>query len=241
MIDIHCHILPGIDDGARDVEQSLDLLRFAVEQGITHMVATPHIHAGRYENETASIRVVWGQLRQRVQAEGLPIELGMAGEVRIQPEILQSLPRGRIPFLGEVDGYRVMLLEFPHQEIPLGSDKLVRWLLSRKVRPLIAHPERNKMIMADLGHLRSLIELGCLTQVTAASVAGRFGPGAEATAAELLANDWVDVIASDSHNIKNRPPILREGLEAAQRLVGDRAIRLVKDNPWSIVSSQFQQ
>lgn len=240
MIDIHCHLLPGIDDGPDKLEQALSLARIACDNGITHSVLTPHIHPGRYENSAATIRASLEAFRQAISEEGIPLQLGFAAEVRLSPEVLQMVQQETIPFYGEVDGYKILLLELPHSHVPPGSDNLVRWLMERKIRPLIAHPERNKGIMRNIEHIEPFIELGCLFQVTAGSVAGSFGEPAQQTAKQLLEMGCVTLLASDAHNVNFRPPRLDHGRDAAAAIIGaEKAQALVLDNPRTLVASQF--
>lgn len=241
MIDLHCHLLPGVDDGPETMDEAVALCRHAVASGITHSVVTPHVHPGRYENDAHSIRAVVSELRAALLNEDVPLQLGCSGEVRISPEILPMVMAGQIPFHGEWDGHRVMLLEFPHSHILPGTDKLVKWLLQRNILPMIAHPERNKDVMRDISRLYPFVQMGCLFQVTSGSLAGRFGETAEQLAREIVAEGWATVLASDAHNLKARPPELADGLSVAIELIGEeRALSLVQANPWKIVSAQFE-
>ena len=158
--------------------------------------------------------------------------------MRIGPEILTMVEQDAIPYLGELDGYRIMLLELPHETIPVGSENLVDWLLKRKIRPMIAHPERNKEVMRDLSKILPYVTRGCLLQITAASIANRFGELAHTRAKEMLEQDWVSIIATDAHNTQHRPPDLAAGRDAAAEVVGiEKANRLVLDNPQNIVGT----
>ena len=242
MIDIHCHLLPGIDDGPETLEQALALARIAWDNGITHSVLTPHIHPGRYENSARLINESYKAFQQALIEENIPLKLGFAAEVRLSPEVLSLVQQDEIPYYGEVDGYKILLLELPHSHVPPGSDNLVRWLMERKIRPLIAHPERNKGIMRNITHIQPFIELGCWFQLTAGSVAGSFGDNAQQVAHQLLKMGCVTLLASDAHNAKFRPPRLDHGRDAAAAIIGvDKAQELVMDNPWAIVSSQFNE
>lgn len=240
MIDLHCHLLPGIDDGPDTLEQALELARIAVANGITHSVLTPHIHPGRYENDATSIQSALNGFRSALAEQNIPLQLGFAGEVRLGIEIMAMIEQEQIPFYGSVDGYQIFLLELPHSHVPMGSDKLVQWLLDRQIRPMIAHPERNKDIMRNIDKLRPFIEMGCLLQVTAGSVAGDFGEPARQTAQHILESGKVSVLASDAHNAQHRPPRLDHGRTAAAGIVGDEAAReLVYSGPAQLVSEQF--
>ena len=134
MIDLHCHLLPGIDDGARTLSEALDIARLAVANGITYAVMTPHLHAGRYENTRSSTVQAVIEFRAALNKERIDLEIGVAAEVRFAIEILPLLEQGEVPFLGEMDGYQIMLLEFPHSHIPHGAENLVQRLLDQKIR-----------------------------------------------------------------------------------------------------------
>ncbi|TBW09307.1 capsular biosynthesis protein [Azotobacter chroococcum] len=240
MIDLHNHLLPGLDDGAPDLETTLQLARLAVQDGITHLICTPHIHPGRYDNTQAGIEAVRNEFSAALKQAGIPLQVAAAAEVRFGLELMDSLARGTLPFLGEWQGNKVLLLEFPHGEVPFAAERLTQWLLQRQVMPMIAHPERNKGFLRNPGKLKPFLQQGCLLQVTAGSVAGRFGPAAQALAHALLKQGLVNVLASDAHNLQHRPPLLSEGLAHAARLVGDaQAERLVRHTPWQITQSHF--
>ena len=236
MIDLHCHLLPGIDDGPETLDQALALARMAVANGITESFVTPHIHVGRWDNELEGIRKAMDAYRIELERAGIPLKLGFAAEVRLAYEVIPLIEAGKVPFLGELDGFKVMLLELPHSHVPVGSDKFVEWLLNRGIRPMIAHPERNKEIMRDSSRLVPFVEAGCLLQLTADAVAGEFGAECEARAIEFLENRWVTVLASDAHDTESRPPRLAAGLEVASRILGAEAGRnLVDATPRRIV------
>jgi protein-tyrosine phosphatase len=240
MIDLHCHLLPGIDDGPDTLAQSLELCRIAVADGITHAVVTPHIHPGRWENTRHSIQQLCEALREVLAKNDIPLQLGFAAEVRLTDQIMQQIADNDIPFYGEVDGYRIMLLEFPHGRMIPGSEKLAQWLLNQGIRPMIAHPERNKQLMKDVHQLQPFIEMGCWLQVTAGSVTGGFGKEAQAIAHQLLDDDAVTVMASDGHNSKARQPALLQAFNyVAQHYGKDRAWRLMQNMPATIVAGQF--
>ena len=204
------------------------------------MVVTPHIHPGRYDNDKAIIKKSFQKFKQAVIDDGLKIKLGMAAEFRLSAEALTLFTEGKIPFLGEANGISTLLLEMPHDQVPLGSEKLLDWLSIRQCRVMIAHPECNKEIMRNPEKLKPFLDRGCLTQVTAGSLVGRFGKTAQDIAEQLLIEGKVDVLATDSHNLKHRTPDLSEGYRRAVELIGeDAATKLVFDNPKAIVGSQF--
>jgi len=240
MIDIHCHLLPGIDDGPDTMEASIELARLAVRNGITHSVVTPHIHAGRWENTAPIIKAISLDFKRALVENGIPLQVGIASEVRIGIEIMEQINLRQIPFLGSWEGKKVMLLEMPHSHVPMGIEKLVGWLMDRDILPMVAHPERNKDIHRNFHKIDSLIGMGCLFQLTASSLTGQWGAPSRERAVQLLEEGVVTVLASDAHNTRSRPPEMRHGRDIAADIIGqDAAYRLVEDNPWTIVGEQF--
>ena len=238
MIDVHCHLLPGIDDGPDDLASALQLARRAVADGIRVSVVTPHMHFGRYDNVAATIRVAAQQFQSALDENQIPLQILSAAEVRLDHEIVSWVDQDLIPFIGQWRGDNIMLLEFPHSHIPIGADKLVAWLLNRKIRPLIAHPERNKDVLRNVSSLVPFIQQGCLLQVTAGSLTGSFGEFARACATDLLSRGWVAVLASDAHNLAVRPPALEPGRAAAAAIVGENeSWQLVFGRPAEMIES----
>ena len=236
MIDLHCHFLPGIDDGAQNLADGLALAQAAVADGITYSVMTPHIHPGRYENTRSSIEQAFKDFRLALRKARVPLHIGMAAEVRLSPDIVALLSQNEVPFLGELNGYRIILLEFEHTQITPGADKLIEWLLKHKIRPLIAHPERNQDVMRDLTKIEPFVEMGCFLQITAGALLGHFGRVPQQRAFQLLEFDVFKVLASDAHNLKGRRPALREGTEAAASVLGEQSAHdLVNRNPRMIL------
>ena len=239
MIDLHCHYLPGIDDGAQTLDESLDLARAAVQAGITAAVMTPHVHPGRYENTASSIRKLCAAFQQVLRYKQIPLEVYAGGEVRISSDIMRMVDDDEIPFLGEIDGYRVMLLEFPHSHLVFGAEKLMAWLLARRIRPLIAHPERNKEVMRNVDKLQPFVEMGAMLQLTGASIIGQFGKPALQCAREIIEREWASVVATDSHNLRHRPPNLDLACKALIEIGGEAFARTMTDEaPSKIVANR---
>lgn len=208
MIDLHNHFLPGIDDGAQTLAESLALARAAVATGVKVVVVTPHVHPARYDNNRSSITRAYEAYVHELSEHDIPLEVRMAGEVRISDDVMRMVEEDEIPYLGSCDGYRTMLLEFPPAQLMVGGEKLVQWLIARRIRPVIAHPERNKEIVRDADKLRPYLALGCLLQITAGSIVGRFGKDIQRCAVTLLEKEWVTAVASDAHDMEHRPPSL---------------------------------
>jgi protein-tyrosine phosphatase len=236
VIDLHCHFLPGVDDGAPNLETALDLARAAVQNGIRTSVLTPHLYPGRWENHRSVSEPTFALFKQALQDSNIALDIRLGAEVHLLPESLALIDASEIPFLGKWAGNSVMLLEFPDGQIPVGAMMAVKYCLKRGIVPMIAHPERNKDVMRNVKKILPFVQEGCLLQLTAASVVGRFGASAHETAMRLLDEGVVTVVATDSHNMAYRPPILAEAkLALANRFGADVAVRMVDLNPSAIV------
>jgi len=232
MIDIHCHLLPNIDDGASDMAEAIALAKLAVQNNIKHMILTPHINIGRFDNNTQVISDSVDAFKLELQKQDIPLSVSAGAEVRISADIMMMVEKGNVPFVGKWKGMDAMLLEMPHSNIPVGSDKLVKWLMKKNIIPIIAHPERNRDVQKNISVLKPFIQMGCLFQITASSLLGGFGDVGVTRAKELLEMGVIHFIASDAHNLKRRPPMLAEAVEVAKTIIGEtEANKLVYDNP----------
>lgn len=227
MIDLHCHMLPGIDDGARDLSDALAMAVMAVQGGTTEAVLTPHIYDGVYLNPLSTLIPKFHEFKKHVMDAGINLKLHLGGEVHMSEHVPDLLSRGELPFIGQFGGDRVMLLEMPHGFVPAGAVKFVEWLRARNIRPLLAHPERNKEIMRAPEKLNPFISLGCGLQLTAGSLIGNFGGQAQRLAWQIIEQNLCFCVASDGHNQGARTPTLqasraavvnRMGIELADRL-----------------------
>jgi protein-tyrosine phosphatase len=236
MIDLHCHYLPFVDDGASTIQEAVALVASAAASGIRHAVLTPHVFPGQWDNTRSTLAAPFDKFRALLKSSNLDFDVQLGGEVRLLPESLELAVRDELPTLGRWEDDRVLLLELPDSHVPPGTDKAVEFLRARGYRPMIAHPERNKDVMRDPRKLLPLLKQGCLLQLTAASVAGMFGAAALKSALQLLDAGVVTVIASDAHNLAHRPPRMAEARRALEQRYGqEAAILLTETNPGRIV------
>lgn len=228
MIDIHCHILPGIDDGPETIEESVLMARMAHEDGVTHIVASPHIKHDL--TEPARIGGLVAELNSILSIENIPLKVLLGADVNavIDPALIDAYT---------INGSRYILLEFPHARIPIDVRSILFRFTSAGYRPIITHPERNMSVISNPSLVYELIEGGAFMQVTAGSITGEFGPEAQQCSEVLLLGGWVHFIASDAHSSDWRPPLLSESVRRAGELIGhDAATALVLDNPKSVIS-----
>ena len=233
MIDLHCHILPGIDDGPTDLAVSLAMARCAVGDGITFVACTPHIYPGLYENHRAGIEAAVAAFRRELAAHGIPLQLGTGADVHLAPDLAGAVRAGRVPTLC---GTRYLLLEPPHHVAPPRFSESVFTLMAAGLVPVITHPERLSWIETHYSLFTDLVKQGAWMQLTAGSLTGRFGRRPQYWAERMLDEGLVHILATDSHHIDKRPPLLAEGREAAARRVGaQEATHLVLTRPQGIL------
>ncbi len=235
MIDLHAHILPGLDDGARDLEEALEMCRIAWDDGITAIVATPHSGNGVYENGRQSILPAVKQLKACLVQQNIPIEVLPGADVYIRHDLVELLRVGAAITVN-VNG-RYVLVEFPHH---IMLPRYIEWLFKIRLQgitPIFTHPERHTAIQKDIDPVRQWVSGGGLVQITAMSFTGDFGPEAARCAKQLVRNRLVHAIASDAHSKDRRPPLLSHALRAAKGIVdAGYAEKLVNEFPAAIVA-----
>jgi protein-tyrosine phosphatase len=247
MVDIHCHILPSVDDGAQDWDDCLEMARIAVADGIETICATPH-WPGDESGSTKShnVRVLTRAVQDRLDEEQIPLRVVPGHELVILPDLPEELSTGGALTLG--DGVisrasadprataRYALLEMPYQPLPFFLRDIVFQVQSRGITPVLAHPERNPTVQGKPEVLGEYVEAGCILQVSAGSILGQFGQTAHRAAQALMRSGWCHVIASDAHSPRNRPPRLAAARDEAARTIGAiMAERAVAEIPASIL------
>ncbi|WP_137922398.1 CpsB/CapC family capsule biosynthesis tyrosine phosphatase [Hydrogenophaga sp. 2FB] len=233
MIDLHCHILPGIDDGAKTLDDALAMARIAVDDGIHTLACTPHIYPGMYMNDGPGI----AQARDRLQAEldrhGIALQLVVGADVHLVPGLVAGLQSGRVPTL---NGSRYFLLEPSHTTPPPRLEASVFHLIAAGYTPIITHPERLTWVEDHYPVFLRLIAQGAWMQVTAAALTGVFGKRARYWGERFIGDGHTHLLATDAHSTGRRLPRLTEGLEVARRLVGEgEASRLVVERPTAVL------
>ena len=226
MIDLHCHILPGLDDGAKTIEDSLAMAEDAIQDGITHIVATPHSDTD-YTFDYAKVRAARDELQRRVEGR---LTLATGCDFHLDHENLSRLRRSPAPFCINQKDY--VLVEFNEFSIPPAMDQTLHEIQLMGLRPVITHPERNGILRAKPERLIAWVRQGCFVQVTAGSLSGVFGPGAREDAWTWMDHGLVHFVSSDGHNTAQRPVKLRFAFDAiAQQRGDDLARALLVDNP----------
>jgi len=226
MVDLHCHILPGLDDGPDSIETSLAMAESAIADGITHVVGTPHF-SNEYLFDFAAVRKVRDQLQQCV---GDRLILATGCDFHLSPENLTALREDAPRFC--VNQQDCLLVEFNEYSIPPSMDQTLHQLQLAGLRPIITHPERNGILRTQSDRLKRWVSLGCYIQVTANALTGTFGPNAQKDALRWIDEGIVHFAASDAHNTKSRPLKLRPAYDLIASQFGvEKAEALFHDNP----------
>jgi tyrosine-protein phosphatase YwqE len=228
-IDIHCHLLPALDDGPGGWDESLAMAEMAAADGITTIVATPHQLGNYPQNSAAIILKQTARLQHLLLQRGIGIQLLPGADVRIDPDLVGKILNGTV--LSLADRRRHVLLELPH-EVFIPLDRLLEQLQSAGLVGILSHPERNQGIINQPNVLSKLAEKGCLFQVTAGSLLGAFGSHIQKFSETLIQQGMVDFIASDAHGTKSRTPGLKKAFDRVAELAGyELAVDLFFRNP----------
>ena len=234
MTDLHCHVLPGLDDGAGDFAEALDMCRVAVEDGITEIVATPHTEDGLYRNCGTKICEAVRLFQEALVQERIPLAVYPGAEVHIHENLIDHIRQGQVLTLGNNRKY--ILLELPSTLLPLYTDHVIRRLLEEGITPLIAHPERNEQVRRNQERLQAWVALGACVQLNAGSLLGFWGKQIRQCATFLLRSGYVHVIASDGHDAQNRPPVLSKAYREVEKAVSPDAREVLEANAKAVLA-----
>jgi protein-tyrosine phosphatase len=233
MIDIHHHLLFGVDDGPKDLDSAVAQAEAAAADGITHVVCTPHAN-DTYEFNPAVNEERLAAIRERI---GDKLTLGLGCDFHLSYENIEDALQHRTKYT--INQGRYLLVEFAEFMIPQNIGDTFYEFTVRNMKPIVTHPERNPILQRDYKPMAEWMRTGCLVQITAASLNGRFGKRAQSVAWELLGKDWVHIVATDAHNLRSRPPALSEAYAAiAKRLGEETARRLCVENPRAVFESR---
>lgn len=236
MIDLHCHILPGIDDGASDLSLSLNMARAAVAQGVTVVACTPHILPGLYHNTGPAIREATGELQRQLDENGIPLLLVTGADVHMAPDFVAGLRSGRLLSIADS---RYVLVEPPHHTAPPLLEDFFFNLTVAGYVAILTHPERLSWVPSRYESIKKLVRAGVWMQITSGSFTGAFGRNALYWAQRMLDEGCVHLIASDAHDVERRPPDLGAGYECVAKRVGaEEAQRLVLTRPMAILKDE---
>lgn len=236
MFDLHCHLLPGIDDGSKNMDISLRLAREATENGVTHALLTPHHMNGRYVNHKQDVIRRTQEFQEQLKAHNIPLTVFPGQEVRINGQLLDALDKDDILFADTAGKY--MMLEFPDDDVPNYTSRMIFDIQQRGITPVIVHPERNTKIMAEPDQIYQLLEKGCLSQITASSYVGTFGKKVEQFSRQLIEAGQGYVFASDAHDLPERKYEMHQAFDKLRHEFGQELADQYQQNARSIINGE---
>jgi protein-tyrosine phosphatase len=235
VIDIHHHCLPGVDDGPADLDAAVAQCRMAAAEGIETIIATPHRHHPQYDVPPDRARAAHSALVEALAREQVGVRVVLGSEIHYSERIGDGFRSGGLIDLG--GNGRWFLFELPSSHVPIHLDRMIFALHLEGFYPVLAHPERNDELADDAGKMEKLRGQGVLVQITAQSILGEFGRSATKASEKWLKSGLVDFIATDAHDVRRRPPLLRDALLRARALAGDDAVRrMTVTNPGLVLA-----
>jgi protein-tyrosine phosphatase len=235
MIDLHSHILPGLDDGSRTLEQSIAMACLAAADGIHLLAATPHHNNGRYANEGRHVQEAVNLLNLELGKLSIPLTVVPGQEIRLNDQFWGDWQAGKLLTL---NGTRYLLIELPNDHVPKGIWEFVHEMKVQGIVAIIAHPERNTELANKMDILMELVQFGALSQVTAHSLNGLFGRKIRQTALRMCRRNLVHIVASDAHDEKQRPFGMREAYIQVNKEVGHAHVQYYQDNAAAIAEDK---
>lgn len=235
VIDLHCHILPGIDDGSKDIDQTLEMARIAVSEGIKTIICTPHYIQYNEPYNKKQVEELIEEINKRFSDEGITLNLVAGHEVYMTPDLPKLVQEGEVSTL---NNSKYILVEFPMNDIPLYAEDVFYELRLMGLVPILAHPERYPMIMEDPNNLLKFLKLGVLCQANVGSVRGLFGERVQKTVIKLIEHNMIHFIATDAHGPKRRSPKIGAAIEVIKELDPQLVEKLFYENPLKVYQNE---
>ena len=238
MIDLHCHILPGVDDGAKNLEEAVEMAKIAEDEGIERIVVTPHLFRENFLNEGLGIiEEKRKELHRTLETSNIHVQLFCGAEVHIAHNLMEEIRKNRNSLVINRSSY--MFVEFPSRHVFSGVKELFFEMMSEGIIPIIAHPERNSEFVRNPSFLYELIQMGALAQANSGSLSGIYGREAEQAVCRFLEMNLIHFIGSDGHNTNALAPRLSEAKKMAEGIIGkEGATALVKDNTGAVLEDK---
>ncbi|KHE73179.1 tyrosine-protein phosphatase [Halobacillus sp. BBL2006] len=237
MIDLHCHILPGVDDGAETMEESIAMAKDAVKEGIETIVATPQHMTSNFYNPNHSIISNVKDLNKKLKEEGIPLDVVYGQEVRMNSEFMSALETEEILSINLKSKY--IFIELPSNVVPNYTKNVLYELQIAGYKPIIAHPERNKMLQEQPDLLYHLVKNGAITQITAGSIAGKYGRSAQKLAFKMIESNLAHVVASDARDTKKRKFYMKDAYDKLKKKYGMDMVYQLMENAHVILDGEM--
>ncbi|MDR1521494.1 MAG: tyrosine protein phosphatase [Streptococcaceae bacterium] len=233
MIDLHCHILHSVDDGAKSLKESIKMAKKAVKSGITHILCTPH-HNHRFDNPKDKVIKLVKNLQQELDKCKVPLRLLEGQEVKIHRFLMNEIENNKILFADVTNKY--LILEFPTTEAPAYIETLLIEMIEKKIIPVIVHPERYIWAYHNHDLFLRFLNMGCLAQLTAPSLVGNYGSKIKKQACKLIQNNLVHMVASDAHGVKTRNFYLKEAFNIIEKKYGQEKVDYFKNVARAVIN-----
>jgi len=237
MVDLHAHVLPGLDDGPRSMAEAVEMCRLAAADGTRALVATPHVMKGVYDVTREQILDGVRRLAEALSREKVGLRVLPGADIHADADLLEAARAGEL--MTVADGGRYVMIELDGQHLPSGVEQLFFALQLRGLTPILSHPERNVEVQRNPGPLERLVRGGLVTQITAGSLTGLFGEASARCARHLLKRNLAHLVASDAHSCARRPPGLSEARREVRRLVGEAtATQIFESRPEAVLAGR---
>jgi len=235
MIDIHSHILFNVDDGPKTLEDSINMLKTAANEGITNIISTSHSKHPQYDVPAQVVTEQVKQLQEELDDRQIPLTIHVGHEVRLNDKLVELYRSNQIHTLANSN---YLLLELPSNSVPHYTKNIVQALMAEGITPIIAHPERNKGIAEKPERLERLIREGAVAQITAGSVAGHFGKSIQKLSLDLIRGNLVHLYGSDAHNLSTRPFLFKSGLIYLEKKKMEEHVDILLENNLNLLKNQ---
>ncbi|MGX7075320.1 tyrosine-protein phosphatase [Globicatella sanguinis] len=229
LVDIHSHLLPGVDDGAKDIENSIELAQVAVSEGVEHLILTPHHYNNQYVNHKYDVIKATEELQRIYDRAGINLKVYPSQEIRIHHDLLDNILY-KDDYLSLDARGKYYLIEMPTKSVPDYALDLLKEMIQQGMVPVIAHPERNHAFAKDIRLLYQFIEAGCLSQVTSHSYIGFYGEKLRKISQEMIEHNLIHIISSDAHHLEYRPFNMQKAYEQVELDYDSRLAEYFKHN-----------
>ena len=237
MIDLHCHLLPNIDDGPKSWDESIGMVSIAHKDGIKGAVTTPHwIQGTNWQPDSSTVKEKVHELNIKLEAEGIDFKVYPGMEIGITANLADLVSSGEILTLAEGD---YLLVEVPYYSLPLGMDEIISGLRAIGKTPILAHPERSRELQECPERILDLIDLGAWVQITASSLYGDFGDQAKKCALEFANMGALDIVSSDAHSTTRRRPIVSKALRILEDEIGAQKVDTIIGNSYKVIGCNY--
>ncbi|WP_350345073.1 CpsB/CapC family capsule biosynthesis tyrosine phosphatase [Proteinivorax tanatarense] len=235
MIDVHSHILPGIDDGASCIEQAIEMAKIAQQENITKIISTPHYLGEGQDASKESILKAAKLLNQSCVDNGIDIDILVGQELYANINLLEDIKNNNVLPLANTD---FLLIEFPMMSLPSWADDILHGIMVLGYKPVIAHPERYGYVINNPDIVKEWINMGCFTQINSMSITGRFGSKVQKVVKELATRDMIHLLGTDSHSHRGRSPKVQDSISLLKNWIGTKDAKMVVDNGFRLLENQ---